>query len=245
MITGESGIRMPPEDDGAALSDAQIALIKQWIDEGAHAPPETPPPDPRDHWAYQPPVRPTLPASSERSRGSAIRSMPSSPPEHESHGLTPVSRGRQSSAAAARLSRSGRPAADARGAAAFLADESPERLRTRRRRLLASPQYGERWARHWMDVWRYSDWSGYKQEIRDSARHIWRWRDWIVESLNADKGYDRMVVEMLAGDELAPGDREHAAAPPASSPATGTSSTATPGSKARSSTRPRRFSASR
>ena len=62
------------------------------------------------------------------------------------------------------------------------------------------------WARHWMDVWRYSDWYGYKEQIRNSAKHIWRWRDWIVESLNADKGYDRMATEMLAGDELAPGD---------------------------------------
>jgi hypothetical protein len=57
-----------------------------------------------------------------------------------------------------------------------------------------------------MDVWRYSDWSGYQDQIRESARHIWRWRDWIVESLNADKGYDQMVVEMLAGDEIAPTD---------------------------------------
>ena len=72
--------------------------------------------------------------------------------------------------------------------------------------LLDSPQYGERWGRHWMDVWRYSDWDGYKQQLRGSQRHIWHWRDWIVQSLNDDKGYDRMVVEMLAGDELAPGD---------------------------------------
>jgi hypothetical protein len=73
-------------------------------------------------------------------------------------------------------------------------------------RLLAHPRYGERWARHWMDVWRYSDWAGYGQQVRDSLPHIWRWRDWIVDSLNADKGYDRMVQEMLAGDELAPLD---------------------------------------
>jgi hypothetical protein len=90
--------------------------------------------------------------------------------------------------------------------AAFRADESPDAYEKLVDRLLASPQYGERWGRHWMDVWRYSDWAGYQQEIRDSARHIWRWRDWIVESLNADKGYDRMVQEMLAGDELAPTD---------------------------------------
>jgi hypothetical protein len=57
-----------------------------------------------------------------------------------------------------------------------------------------------------MDVWRYSDWYGLGEEIRYSHPHIWRWRDWIVASLNADKGYDRMVEEMLAGDELAPDD---------------------------------------
>ncbi len=73
-------------------------------------------------------------------------------------------------------------------------------------RLLESPHYGERWGRHWMDVWRYSDWSGYKDAVRNSQPHIWRWRDWIVESLNADKGYDRMIVEMLAADEVAPED---------------------------------------
>lgn len=69
-------------------------------------------------------------------------------------------------------------------------------------RLLEHPAYGERWGRHWMDVWRYSDWAGYKQALRDSQRHIWHWRDWIVESLNDDKGYDRMVMQMLAADEM-------------------------------------------
>lgn len=73
-------------------------------------------------------------------------------------------------------------------------------------RLLASPRHGERWGRHWMDVWRYSDWYGYAGDIRHSQPHIWRWRDWIVESINDDKGYDRMIQEMLAGDELAPED---------------------------------------
>lgn len=73
-------------------------------------------------------------------------------------------------------------------------------------RLLASPRYGERWGRHWMDVWRYSDWAGWGQQVRDSQPHIWHWRDWIVQSVNADKPYDRMIHEMLAGDELAPED---------------------------------------
>ena len=73
--------------------------------------------------------------------------------------------------------------------------------------LLASARYGERWGRHFMDVWRYADWTGYKDALRESARHIWNWRDWIIESLNEDKGYDQMILEMLAGDELWPLDR--------------------------------------
>jgi hypothetical protein len=88
----------------------------------------------------------------------------------------------------------------------FAADTSPDAYEKVVDRLLASPSYGERWGRHWMDVWRYSDWAGWGEQVRDSQPHIWRWRDWIVESMNEDKPYDRMVVEMLAGDELAPLD---------------------------------------
>jgi hypothetical protein len=90
----------------------------------------------------------------------------------------------------------------------FLNDSSPDAYDRVVDRLLASPLYGERWGRHWMDVWRYSDWAGWGQQVRDSQPHIWQWRDWIIESLNADKGYDQMVLEMLAGDELTPGDRD-------------------------------------
>ena len=89
---------------------------------------------------------------------------------------------------------------------AFLADRSPDAYEKIVDRLLASPHYGERWGRHWMDVWRYSDWTGYGEQVRDSMPHVWRWRDWIVESLNAGKGYDSMVQEMLAADELYPTD---------------------------------------
>ncbi|MGB0582515.1 MAG: DUF1553 domain-containing protein, partial [Limisphaerales bacterium] len=78
--------------------------------------------------------------------------------------------------------------------------------------LLESPHYGERWGRHWMDVWRYSDWYGLGTEIRDSQKHLWRWRDWIVDSLNENKGYHQMIREMLAGDEIAPNDPKTLAA---------------------------------
>ncbi len=90
----------------------------------------------------------------------------------------------------------------------FEQDASPEAYEKIVDRLLADPRHGERWARHWMDVWRYSDWAGWSggNQIRDSQPHIWKWRDWIVESLNSDKGYDQMILEMLAADELAPED---------------------------------------
>jgi hypothetical protein len=88
---------------------------------------------------------------------------------------------------------------------AFQQDNSADAYEKVVDRLLASPRYGERWGRHWMDVWRYSDVDGTGNQIY-SQPHIWRWRDWIIEALNEDKGYDRMVQEMLAADELTPED---------------------------------------
>ena len=91
---------------------------------------------------------------------------------------------------------------------AFEKDHSPRAYAALVDKLLDDPRYGERWGRHWMDVWRYSDWAGWSggNQIRDSQPHIWRWRDWIVESLNADQPYDRMIVAMLAADEASPLD---------------------------------------
>ncbi len=94
--------------------------------------------------------------------------------------------------------------------AAFENDQSPDAYEKVVDRLLNDPRYGERWGRHWMDVWRYSDWAGWTggNQIRDSQPHIWRWRDWIVESLNKDAPYDQMLTDMLAGDELYPEDTD-------------------------------------
>ena len=91
---------------------------------------------------------------------------------------------------------------------AFLADKSSSAYEKVVDRLLDDPRFGERWGRHWMDVWRYSDWAGWSggNQIRDSKPHIWRWRDWIVESLNQSKPYNQMILEMLAADELYPED---------------------------------------
>ncbi len=202
--------RMPPPSDGEALKEAEIALIKRWVDQGAETPAdEKPEADPREHWAFRAPIRPDVPAVPE-----TLRSATTNPidaflaVEWPKHGVKP-----QSAADKGLLLR--RVYLDLVGLPptheereAFLADTAPDALEKMVDRLLASKQYGERWGRHWMDVWRYSDWWGLGPDLRNSQKHIWHWRDWIIDSLNDDKGYDQMVREMLAGDELYPTDLE-------------------------------------
>jgi len=89
-------------------------------------------------------------------------------------------------------------------AQAFLADSSPAAFERVVDRLLASPQYGERWGRYWLDLARYADSAGFKG---DEARpNMWRYRDYVIQAFNADKPYDRFVQEQIAGDELFPND---------------------------------------
>lgn len=85
---------------------------------------------------------------------------------------------------------------------AFLADHSPEAYEKVVKRLLASPRYGERWAQHWLDVVRFGETNGF--ELDQEREQAWRYRDYVVNSLNADKPYDRFIVEQIAGDELDP-----------------------------------------
>jgi len=87
---------------------------------------------------------------------------------------------------------------------AFLSDNRPGAEERLVDRLLASPRYGERWGRHWLDVVRYSDSDGFKQD--DTRPNMWRYRDWVIQSFNADKPYDRFVREQIAADELYPDD---------------------------------------
>ncbi len=198
--------RMPPEGEGEPLTAAQIDLLTRWIAADLPAPAdEVVLADPRDHWAYQPPRAAELPTDvpDEWSATAIDRLLAGI---HRSSGLTPVD-------VADRATLLRRVTYDLTGLPptreelqTFLADDSPHAWERVVDRLLASPAYGERWARHWMDVWRYSDWDGFGMELRGSQRHIWRWRDWIVESLQTDKPYDRMILEMLAADEVSPSD---------------------------------------
>ncbi len=86
---------------------------------------------------------------------------------------------------------------------AFLADPSPQAFEKVLDRLLASPAYGERWARHWLDLARYADSEGFKSD--ETRPNVWRYRDYVIRSFNDDKPYDRFVKEQIAGDELYPG----------------------------------------
>ncbi len=194
--------RMPPE--GEPLKPAEISALKSWIAQGAKAPAdEKPERDPRDHWAYRVPVRPVVPdvANTVWVRNPIDAFIAA---EHQKRGITPQKPAdkrvwlRRVSLDLVGLP----PTRDELDA--FLADDSAEAVDRVVTRLLDSPHYGERWGRHWMDIWRYSDWWGLGAEVRNSQKHIWHWRDWIVESLNADKGYDQMLREMLAADELYP-----------------------------------------
>ncbi|MCA9231410.1 MAG: PSD1 domain-containing protein [Planctomycetales bacterium] len=199
--------RMPPEGEGEPLDTEQIALVAAWINQGAPYPAdELAPADPTKHWAYQTLVRPAAPTINDPQWSHPIDAFIAQ--EHQDLGLEPVEVADGTTLLRRLyLDLIGLPPTPEQQLA-FEAENTPEAWTDEVNSLLDNPHYGERWGRHWMDVWRYSDWSGYKKDVRNSQKHIWRWRDWIINSLNADKGYDRMILEMLAGDELAPNDPE-------------------------------------
>jgi len=196
--------RMPPE--GEPLTKTQITAITQWIQQGAKAPAdEQPERAPRDHWAFQLPARAQLPTVKDaRWVKNPIDAFVLA--KLEAQQLKPQrAADRRTLLRRLTLDLVGLPPS-LEEQAAFLADQSPDAYENAVDRLLASKHYGERWGRHFMDLWRYSDWWGLGAEVRNSQKHIWHWRDWIVDSLNADQGYDQMIREMLAADELYPDD---------------------------------------
>lgn len=203
-IEGRNGVAlMPPE--GGPLKPEEIAAIKSWIAAGAPGADEPVPEDPNKHWSFQKVRRPALPTVdspdwSAHPIDTFVRAS------QQAAGVTPVGLApKEVLLRRLYLDLIGLPPTR-KELDAFLADSSPAAYERVVDELLARPEYAQRWARHWMDVWRYSDWDGYADEVRESQPHIWRWRDWIVDSLAADKPYDQMVREMLAADEIAPTD---------------------------------------
>jgi mono/diheme cytochrome c family protein len=196
----DDATRMPPE--GHPLKPDEVARLKRWIEEGAKVPADdAPEADPRDHWAFRPVTRPAVPPGGANPIDAFVsakrteKGLQAVPPAEARVLLRRVY-----------IDLTGLPPTPEQ-TDAFLKDPSATAYEKLVDALLASPQYGERWGRHFLDIWRYSDWWGLGAELRNSQRHIWHWRDWTVESFNADLGYDEMIRQMLAADELYPTDR--------------------------------------
>ena len=194
--------RMPLDED--PLPAEQIALVRAWIDQGApwpetpttataHHTEETP-----QHWAYRAPGRPALPKVA---RAGWVRN----PIDRfvlarlEQEGLAPT-------AETSKTLLLRRVSLDLIGLPptldeldGFLADQRPDAYERQVDRLLASPHYGERWARPWLDVARYADSNGYE---KDQLRTMWKYRDWVISALNADMPFDQFTIEQIAGDML-------------------------------------------
>jgi mono/diheme cytochrome c family protein len=189
--------RMPLGGD--PLTAEQIRILTRWIETGAKWPESDDKPT-TAHWSFQPIVRPKLPTTLH-------------PPPSTLHPIDAFIR--------AKLDAAGlkpNPEADRRTLIrrlkfdliglpptpeevdAFVADKSPDAFEKLVEKYLASPHYGERWARHWLDVVRFAESNGFETNL--TRNNAWPYRDWVIDSLNADKPYDRFVSEQLAGDTL-------------------------------------------
>ncbi len=204
ITSTDPSLRMPHE--GEPLKPEQIEAISRWIDLNAAGPMyEQAESDPREHWAFRALQRPVVPVDPTNWSESPIDNFIAA--DHRQHNLTPQS-------AADRLLQVRRLYIDLVGMSPSpdelsLIDFSiPNWYQQLVSRLLDDQRHGERWARHWMDIWRYSDWWGLGDQLRNSQYHMWHWRDWIIQSLNQDVPYDEMLRQMLAADEIYPDDLE-------------------------------------
>jgi mono/diheme cytochrome c family protein len=180
------------------LTAAQVTAVKAWINAGAQAPADEAA-GVKVHWAFIAPQRPALPTVK---LGGWVRNAIDRfvLARLEQDGLAPSPEaGRVTLLRRAHLDLTGLPPSPAQ-VDAFLADARPEAYERVVEDLLASPHYGERWARHWLDLARYADSNGYSI---DAPRSIWPWRDWVTKAFNEDKPFNEFVIEQLAGDLLA------------------------------------------
>lgn len=188
ILSDDADERMPPEGSDQ-LSDKEKTLLREWIAAGATY---------EQHWAFIPPQQPDLPTVTDAD-------WPKNAIDHfvlarlEAEGMQP-------SPAADRYTLCRRVYLDLIGlpptseeADSFVNDKDPQAYEKLVDRLLKSQQYGERWARLWLDLARYSDTNGYE---KDRPRSIWPYRDWVIRALNDDMPFDRFTIEQLAGDML-------------------------------------------
>ncbi|HXF27383.1 MAG TPA: DUF1549 domain-containing protein, partial [Bryobacteraceae bacterium] len=186
---------------GPPLSSDQIKVIRQWIDAGAPGPDSTEPlaaTKPLKHWAYVQPVRPELPAVKDAAwcRNPIDRFILA---KLEKEGLKPSPEADKTTLLRrVYLDLIGLPPSPQQ-VDAFLADRSPDAYEKVVDQLLASPHYGERWARPWLDLARYADTNGYE---KDSQRVAWEYRDWVIRALNKDLSFRDFTIDQIAGDML-------------------------------------------
>lgn len=207
-VTGENDEKIIMPLKGDRLSGEQIGLLKKWIDQGADWPPE-PEPEPAHvvaHWAFQPPQRPAVPQI--RNLQSAMRNpidafilarlqQDEIAPSPEADRATLIRR--------LCLDLLGLPPSPEE-VAQFVNDHDPAAYDHFVQRLLASPHFGERWGRHWLDLARYADSDGYEDDkFRPDA---WRYRDWVIDAFNQDLPFDQFTLWQVAGDLLPEADYE-------------------------------------
>ena len=185
VTSSDPDLQMPPE--GSRLSVDEVALLRQWISEGAPW---------QEHWAFRslkPPQVPAVPGAANPidafiKQGLASRSLP-----------VPLEADRRTLLRRVTYGLTGLPPSE-QEVADYLSDKSSVAWERVIDRLLASPHYGEQWGRHWLDLVRFAETNSYE---RDGTKpHAWRYRDYIIRAFNEDKPYDQFVIEQLAGDEL-------------------------------------------
>ena len=192
--------RMPPEDEGTPLTADEVAIVRAWIDQGADWPSSADADRVADsHWAFQPIEFPEPPGvNSEHRIRNAIDRFVLRKLEQEGVGLSPEAE-RAVLIRRVHLDLVGLPPS-LEDMQRWTGDKRNDWYEHLVDELLNSPHYGERWARHWLDLARYADSDGYE---KDKPRpHAWRWREWVINALNANMPFDRFTVEQLAGDLL-------------------------------------------
>jgi hypothetical protein len=195
-VSGTDKLKMPPKGD--RLTADQVATLKAWIDQGADWPESGSAVAAKDHWAFKAPVRPSLPKVSDpkwvRTPIDAFilarLDKEGFKPSPEADKITLLRR--------LHLDLIGLPPSP-KEIDEFLADKSADAYEKAVERLLRSPHYGERWARHWLDAARYADSDGYE---KDMSRDVWFYRDYVINALNRNLPYDQFIREQIAGDLL-------------------------------------------
>lgn len=205
-VTGlnDDGAIMPPEGEGERLSTEQVALLRTWIDRGAEWPEGGNAQPGTGHWSFQPIVRPAVPLLRDiaAEKREAIRNGIDAfvVQRLEAEGIAPSPQAdRPTLIRRLSLDLLGLPPTPGE-VDAFVDDLSPDAYERLVERLLASPHYGERWGRHWLDAARYADSDGYEKDL--PRPYAWRWRNWVIDALNRDLPFDEFTVEQLAGDLL-------------------------------------------